>query len=58
MIRTELLDRFPQEWLVDLAGELAHGIDENLPVAERAEAVAEILSRSLSDRAGRAMKTR
>ncbi|WP_344948792.1 hypothetical protein [Sphaerisporangium flaviroseum] len=33
-----------------LAGELAAGIDEKLPMAERAAAVAEILSRSLSGR--------
>ncbi|MEU9048736.1 TetR/AcrR family transcriptional regulator [Kitasatospora sp. NPDC048343] len=46
----ELLDRFLQEWLTELAGELAAGIDENLPMAERAAAVAEILSRSLSGR--------
>lgn len=46
----ELLDRFLQEWLTELAGELAAGIDENLPMTERAAAVAEILSRSLSGR--------
>ncbi|MEU9834235.1 TetR/AcrR family transcriptional regulator [Streptosporangium sp. NPDC048047] len=46
----ELLDRFLQEWLTELADELAAGIDENLPMAERAAAVAEILSRSLSSR--------
>ncbi|WP_405667182.1 TetR/AcrR family transcriptional regulator [Streptomyces sp. NBC_01166] len=45
----ELLDRFLQEWLTELAGELAV-IDEELPMAERAAAVAEILSRSLSGR--------
>jgi AcrR family transcriptional regulator len=51
----ELLDHFLQEWLAELAGELAGelaaGIDESLPMAERATAVAEILSRSLSSRA-------
>lgn len=47
----ELLDRFLREWLADLEGELASGIDGNLPMTERAEAVAEILSRSLADRA-------
>ena len=36
----ELLDQFLQEWLTELAGELAAGIDENLPMAERAAAVA------------------
>lgn len=46
----ELLDRFLREWLTDLAGELAAGVDEKLPMAERAAAVAEILSRSLSGR--------
>jgi AcrR family transcriptional regulator len=47
----ELLDRFLQEWLADLATELAADVDANQPMAERAEAVAEILSRSLSGRA-------
>ena len=46
----ELLDHFLQEWLTELAGELAGGTDEDLPMAERAAAVAEILSRSLSGR--------
>jgi AcrR family transcriptional regulator len=46
----ELLDRFLREWLTDLAGELAAGVDDGLPMDERAVAVAEILSRSLSDR--------
>lgn len=46
----ELLDRLLQEWLTELAGELAAGVDENLPMAERAAAVAETLSRSLSGR--------
>ncbi len=46
----ELLDRFVQEFLTELAGELAAGVDENLPMAERATAVAEIVSRSLSGR--------
>ncbi|MCX4816580.1 TetR/AcrR family transcriptional regulator [Streptomyces sp. NBC_01239] len=44
----ELLDRLLQEWLTELAGELAAGVDENPPMAERAAAVAETLSRSLS----------
>ena len=38
----ELLDHFLQEWLTELAGELAAGIDENLPMAERAAAVVAI----------------
>ncbi|WP_285680181.1 TetR/AcrR family transcriptional regulator [Actinoplanes sp. NBRC 103695] len=45
----ELLDRFLQEWLTDLAGELT-AVDEKPPMAERAAEVAEILSRSLSTR--------
>jgi AcrR family transcriptional regulator len=45
----ELLDHFLREWLAELAGELA-GVDENLPVADRAAAVAGILGRSLSGR--------
>ncbi|MDP9793171.1 AcrR family transcriptional regulator [Catenuloplanes nepalensis] len=47
----ELLDHFLREWLTELDGELAAGVDENLPMPERATAVAEILSRSLSARA-------
>src|SRR5436305_13837958 len=46
----ELLDHFLQEWLTELAGELAAGIDEKLPMAERAAAIAEILSRTLAGR--------
>ncbi|MEG3636711.1 TetR/AcrR family transcriptional regulator [Micromonospora palythoicola] len=46
----ELLDRFLAEWLADLTAELTNGIDAKLPMAERAVAVAEILSRSLSGR--------
>jgi AcrR family transcriptional regulator len=46
----ELLDQLLREWLTDLAGELAVGVGEALPMAERAVAVAEILSRSLADR--------
>ncbi|MDT0438927.1 MULTISPECIES: TetR/AcrR family transcriptional regulator [Streptomyces] len=47
----ELLDRFLREWLTDLARELADGVDADLPMADRATAVAGILSGSLSDRA-------
>ncbi|AGL21570.1 TetR/AcrR family transcriptional regulator [Actinoplanes sp. N902-109] len=47
----ELLDRFLQEWLAGLAHELDAGVDDDLPAAERATAVAGILSRSLSSRA-------
>lgn len=47
----ELLDHFLQEWLTQLAGELAAGVDRSLPLAGRAVAVVEILSRTLSGRA-------
>ena len=46
----ELLNDFLQEWLAELADELAAGVDANLPMAGRATAVAEILSRTLSAR--------
>ncbi|MFJ3496883.1 TetR/AcrR family transcriptional regulator [Streptomyces sp. NPDC086091] len=46
----ELLDRFLREWLAELAEELAAGVDGDLPMAERAAAVADILGRSLSRR--------
>ncbi|MER5455225.1 TetR family transcriptional regulator [Micromonospora sp. NPDC002389] len=46
----ELLDRYLQEWLTDLAGELTDGVDDDLPMTERATAVAEVLSRSLAAR--------
>ncbi|MFY7069682.1 TetR family transcriptional regulator [Nocardiopsis changdeensis] len=46
----ELLDRYLREWLAELAGELAAGVDGDLPMAERATAVAGVLSRSLSGR--------
>lgn len=46
----ELLDRYLREWLMDLAGELAAGVDEALPMPERAVVVADILGRSLSGR--------
>ena len=32
----ELLSHYLQEWLTDLAAELATGVDENLPIAGRA----------------------
>jgi AcrR family transcriptional regulator len=47
----ELLNYFLQNWLTELADELAAGIDPRLPAEKRAEQVAEILSRSLADRA-------
>ncbi|SNY53480.1 TetR/AcrR family transcriptional regulator [Paractinoplanes atraurantiacus] len=46
----EVLDRFLREWLTELEGELAAGVDESRPMPERAAAVAEILSRSLAGR--------
>lgn len=46
----ELLDRFLGEWLAELADELAAGVDGELPMAERARALAGILGRSLSGR--------
>ncbi|MFY1661309.1 TetR/AcrR family transcriptional regulator [Micromonospora sp. WMMD1274] len=46
----ELLDRYLREWLTELADELADGVDANLPMTERATAVAGILSRSLARR--------
>jgi AcrR family transcriptional regulator len=46
----ELLNDFLQEWLTALAAELTAGVDHNLTMAERATAVAEILSRTLSAR--------
>jgi AcrR family transcriptional regulator len=46
----ELLDRYLQEWLAQLADELAAGVDKGAPMAARAEAVAGILSRTLADR--------
>ncbi|MEU8579250.1 TetR/AcrR family transcriptional regulator [Streptomyces abikoensis] len=46
----ELLDRFLQEWLAELAEELAAALDNDLSMPERAAAVAEVLSRSLSGR--------
>ncbi|MBU2670236.1 TetR family transcriptional regulator [Actinoplanes bogorensis] len=46
----ELLDQFLGEWLTELAADFAAGVDAKGPMAERATAVAEILSRSLADR--------
>jgi AcrR family transcriptional regulator len=46
----ELLDYFLANWLTELAGELAAGIDADRPATERAEQLAEVFSRSLSDR--------
>ncbi|MBM2619491.1 TetR/AcrR family transcriptional regulator [Actinoplanes sp. LDG1-06] len=46
----ELLDVFLGEWLTELATELAAGVDQEQPMPVRAEAVAEILSRTLAGR--------
>lgn len=46
----DLLDRFLRTWLAELSDELAAGIDPDHSAAERADALAEILSRSLADR--------
>jgi AcrR family transcriptional regulator len=46
----ELLDQFLQEWLTELADELAAGVEVNLPMVERATVVAGIVGRSLSGR--------
>ncbi|MFF5077577.1 TetR/AcrR family transcriptional regulator [Actinoplanes sp. NPDC000266] len=45
----EVLDHFLREWLTELAGDLAE-VGESAPMAERATAVAEVLSRSLAGR--------
>lgn len=47
----ELLDRFLGSWLEELAGELQKGMDDHAPQEARAGQLAEILSRSLSERA-------
>lgn len=46
----DLLDRFLRTWLAELSDELAAGIDPDRSATERADALAEILSRSLADR--------
>jgi AcrR family transcriptional regulator len=47
----ELLDVFLERWLVELTAELEAGIEPGAAQAERAEALARILSRTLADRA-------
>lgn len=47
----ELLDVFLGSWLAELADELAAGLDADAAPQARAERLAEILSRSLADRA-------
>ncbi|GIM91869.1 TetR/AcrR family transcriptional regulator [Paractinoplanes toevensis] len=46
----ELLDYFLDNWLAELTGELAAGVDAERPAAERAEQLAEVFSRSLAGR--------
>ena len=46
----DLLDRFLETWLAELADELAAGIDPDRSATERADLLAGILSRSLADR--------
>jgi AcrR family transcriptional regulator len=47
----ELLDDFLGDWLADLEGELASGVEPEASQEVRARQVAEILSRSLAERA-------
>jgi AcrR family transcriptional regulator len=46
----DLLDDFLLAWLAELSGELAAGVDPRHTAAERADELAEVLSRSLSAR--------
>jgi AcrR family transcriptional regulator len=46
----DLMDQFLRTWLADLSDELAADIDPHLPAAERAQQLAETLSRSLAGR--------
>ncbi|GIE92734.1 TetR/AcrR family transcriptional regulator [Paractinoplanes rishiriensis] len=46
----ELLDYFLRNWLAELAGELAAGVDPGRPAVDRAGRLADVLSRSLADR--------
>jgi AcrR family transcriptional regulator len=46
----ELLDNFLQDWLAEVSGALADGVDPGGPVARRAEQLAEIIARSLAGR--------
>lgn len=46
----ELLGHFLQTWLAELPGELAGGVDASLPAEQRADRLAEVLSRSLASR--------
>ncbi|MDX3193001.1 TetR family transcriptional regulator [Streptomyces sp. MN03-5084-2B] len=46
----ELLDRALREWLAEVTGEVAEGVDADRPAPERAEAFAAVLARSLARR--------
>ncbi len=46
----ELLDRALRDWLAEVAGEVAEGVDANAPARERAEAFASVVARSLARR--------
>lgn len=46
----DLMDQFLRSWLSDLSDELSADIDPSLPAAERAQQLAETLSRSLAGR--------
>jgi len=46
----ELLDRALREWLAEVAGEVAEGVDPALPAPERAAAFAAVIARSLAGR--------
>ena len=44
----ELLDSALREWLAEVAGEVAEGVDQDRPAPERAEAFAAVIARSLA----------
>lgn len=46
----ELLDRALRDWLAEVAGELADGVDRGLPPGERAERFSDVVAHSLARR--------
>ncbi|MFB9683473.1 TetR/AcrR family transcriptional regulator [Amycolatopsis plumensis] len=46
----ELLDRALRDWLAEVAGEVAEGVDPDRPAPERAEAFAAVVAHSLARR--------
>ena len=46
----ELLDRALREWLAEVTGEVAAGVDPDRPAPERTEAFAAVVARSLARR--------